>query len=72
MYIYINIYIIRNILFNQDGQGPPAHFTFRENKFKADPTLPFNALAMPAFDAVNEANSYVIEMNHFLCDCNKV
>lgn len=56
----------------KDGQGPPAHFTFRENKFKADPTLPFNALAMPAFDAVNEANSYVIEMNHFLCDCNKV
>lgn len=70
--MYVCLYIIINIFSDQDGQGPPAHFTFRQNKFKAAPTLPFNALAMPAFDVVYGANSYVIEMNHFLCDCNKV
>jgi len=54
-------------------QGGQRGFIFRENKFKADPTLPFNALAMPAFDLVDNDESYVdIELNHFLCDCNKV
>ena len=27
-------------------------FVFRENKFAADPTLPFGSLAMPAFEKV--------------------
>ena len=54
-------------------QGQPARFVFRQNKFKADPTLPFNALAMPAFDLVKDLDcDDCIESNHFLCDCNKV
>ena len=28
-------------------------FVFRENKFAADPTLPFGSLAMPAFEKVS-------------------
>jgi len=51
----------------------PARFVFRQNKFKADPTLPFNALAMPAFDLVKDQDcTDCVEDNHFLCDCNKV
>ena len=58
-------------IFNQQGQ--PTRFVFRQNKFKADPTLPFNALAMPAFDLVKDLDcDDCIESNHFLCDCNKV
>lgn len=53
-------------------QPSQAGFIFRENKFAADPILPFNALAMPAFDLLTESHVVMIEQNHFLCDCNKV
>lgn len=55
-----------------DQQPSQGGFIFRENKFAADPLLPFNALAMPAFDLLTESHVVMIEQNHFLCDCNKV
>lgn len=61
------------LLQREIGNGSKPGFVFRENKFKADPILPFNALAMPAFDLLQTPEAYVnIEDNHFLCDCNKV
>lgn len=55
--------------------GPSqSGLVFRENNFACEPTLPFNALAMPAFDLVhNKPNVYLdIEGNNFVCDCNKI
>jgi hypothetical protein len=38
-----------------------------------DPTLPFNAFAMPGFADLSSDVSYVdIESNHFLCECDKM
>jgi hypothetical protein len=47
---------------------------FRENKFACEPTLPFNAMAMPSFDTISaDPQSYVvIENNHFICQCDKM
>ena len=49
-------------------------FVFRENKFAADPTLPFDSLAMPDFNKLGDPeDSYaLIESNHFLCQCDAV
>jgi len=49
-------------------------FVFRENKFAADPTLPFGSLAMPAFEKVdaNEESYVDIEDNRFVCECDKL
>ena len=44
---------------------------FDGNKFACEPTLPFNAMAMPSFDKL--AGSYVrIDNNHFVCECDRV
>lgn len=46
---------------------------FRENMFAAEPVLPFAALAMPAFDRLSPANSYIdIEGNNFPCRCQSL
>ncbi len=47
---------------------------FRENKFAADPTLSFGALALPAFDLLMEnSDSFIdVDLNHFLCDCDRI
>ena len=37
-------------------------FVFRENKFAADPTLPFGSLAMPAFEKVSIIICHAINM----------
>jgi len=46
---------------------------FRENKFAAEPLLPFASLAMPAFDRLSPETSYIdIEGNQFPCRCQSV
>ena len=41
--------------------------------FANEPTLPFNAMAMPSFDKMNSPSSYVvIENNHFVCECDRM
>ena len=48
-------------------------FIFSDNKFGSDPTLPFGALALPAFDLVQDSHHYVdVRENHFRCDCDRV
>ena len=43
---------------------------FSDNLFASDPTLPFGALALPAFDGVG---GYVdVRNNHFSCDCDRL
>jgi hypothetical protein len=57
-----------------EGSEPPSTgLVFRENKFSAEPSLPFGTLAMPAFDQLDPAHSYVdVEANHFLCECDRL
>eukprot|EP00095_Tigriopus_kingsejongensis_P001264 maker-scaffold149_size310270-snap-gene-0.8 protein:Tk01264 transcript:maker-scaffold149_size310270-snap-gene-0.8-mRNA-1 annotation:"unnamed protein product" len=46
---------------------------FRENKFTANPFLPFGSLAMPAFEKLDPEIGYVdVDKNHFVCECNKL
>ena len=46
---------------------------FSGNKFACEPTLPFNALAMPSFDSIDVPTAYVvIDNNHFTCQCDKM
>ena len=46
---------------------------FSGNKFACEPTLPFNAFAMPSFDSINIPEALVeIKNNHFKCQCDKM
>jgi len=65
---------MRPILELEPNSNIPSGFVFRENKFACEPSLPFNAFAMPSFDVIDgAADSYVdIEKNHFACQCEKM
>ena len=53
-----------------DSQG--FGLIFRENKFACDPILPFNAMAMPSFNLLNNPGAKVeVDNNHFVCNCDK-
>jgi len=48
-------------------------FVFRENKFSADPVLPFGSLAMPSYDKISRESSYIdIDSNQFPCECDAI
>lgn len=57
---------------NELNDVSESGFVFRENKFRMDPSLPFDALAMPHFEELNHESLIQIEDNHFVCDCNKM
>ena len=50
------------------GEMAMSGLVFRENKFSAEPLLPFGSLAMPAFDRLQPEEAYIdIEGNQFPC-----
>ena len=49
---------------------PMMGLVFRENKFIAQPTLPWASLALPSFTNLSPSDSYVdVDSNQFVCDC---
>lgn len=55
------------------GEMAMSGLVFRENKFSAEPLLPFGSLAMPAFDRLQPEEAYIdIEGNQFPCRCQSI
>ena len=73
--VYVSVLFQKYIYLFQDSNANQAQqgFIFRENKFACEPSLPFNAMAMPSYDKISAPRSYVvIENNHFVCKCDKM
>lgn len=61
------------LLVEGESAGIMTGFVFRENKFTADPALPFGSLVMPGFSQILRDSAYIdIDSNQFSCECEAV
>ena len=51
-------------IFQNPGEFNTSGLIFSGNKFACKPTLPFNAFAMPSYDAINQDSKALVRQGH--------